>query len=180
MNRAISRFGVALLVLYTAVFAQLQSALNLIFRTDAQRLDTVLQWLRKRIFSFGVIFALSGALGPIIGQNFGAGRMDRVRRSFWDALIFTALVILLVSALLFVLRGPIADAFKAEGLASLQMVSNEEISPVFDATAWATEEAIVNAMVAAETMTGIDGRRVERLPHDGLRAALRKYNRLAQ
>jgi len=66
--------------------------------------------------AFGVIFALSGALGPIIGQNFGAGRMDRVRRSFWDALIFTALVILLVSALLFVLRGPIADAFKAEGL----------------------------------------------------------------
>lgn len=72
------------------------------------------------------------------------------------------------------------EAFKANGLAALQMVSNEEISPVFDATAWATEEAIVNAMVAAETMTGINGRRVERLPHDGLRAALRKYNRLAQ
>ncbi len=72
------------------------------------------------------------------------------------------------------------EAFTAAGLATLQMVSNEEISPVFDATAWATEEAIVNAMVAAETMTGIDNRRVERLPHDGLRAALRKFNRLAQ
>jgi D-aminopeptidase len=72
------------------------------------------------------------------------------------------------------------DAFKAEGLAALQMVSNEEISPIFDATAWATEEAIVNAMVAAETMVGADGRRVERLPHDGLRAALKKYNRLGQ
>jgi L-aminopeptidase/D-esterase-like protein len=72
------------------------------------------------------------------------------------------------------------DAFRAEGLAALQMVSNEEISPIFDATAWATEEAIVNAMVAAETMTGANVRRVERLPHDGLRAALRKYNRLAQ
>ena len=70
------------------------------------------------------------------------------------------------------------EAFKASGLAALQMVSNEEISPVFDATAWATEEAIVNAMVAAETMTGINGRRVERLPHDALRAALKKYNRL--
>ncbi len=69
------------------------------------------------------------------------------------------------------------EAFKATGLASLQMVSNEEISPIFDATAWATEEAIVNALVAAETMTGIDNRRVERLPHDGLRAALKKYNR---
>jgi L-aminopeptidase/D-esterase-like protein len=72
------------------------------------------------------------------------------------------------------------DAFKASGLAALQMVSNEEISPLFDATAWATEEAIVNAMVAAETMTGADNRRVERLPHDGLREALRKYNRLAR
>ncbi|MGD9902515.1 MAG: P1 family peptidase [Vicinamibacterales bacterium] len=71
------------------------------------------------------------------------------------------------------------EAFKAEGLATLQMVSNEEISPIFDATAWATEEAIINAMVAAETMTGANGRRVERLPHDGLRAALKKYNRLA-
>lgn len=66
--------------------------------------------------AFGVIFALAGAIGPIVGQNFGAGRMDRVRRSFWDALIFTALVIALVSALLFGLRGPIADAFQAEGL----------------------------------------------------------------
>jgi membrane protein len=42
----------------TAVFARLQAALNLIFRTNAQRLDTLAAWLRKRIFSFGVIFAL--------------------------------------------------------------------------------------------------------------------------
>ncbi|WP_238382614.1 MATE family efflux transporter [Tabrizicola thermarum] len=66
--------------------------------------------------AFGVIFALSGAIGPIIGQNFGAGRMDRVRRTLFDGLIFTGLVILLVSALLFALRAPIADAFRAEGL----------------------------------------------------------------
>jgi L-aminopeptidase/D-esterase-like protein len=71
------------------------------------------------------------------------------------------------------------DAFKATGLATLQMVSNEEISPIFDATVQATEEAIINALVAAETMTGADNRRVERLPHDRLREALRKYNRLA-
>ena len=57
------------------------------------------------------------------------------------------------------------------------MVPNEEISPLFDATAWATEEAIVNALVAAETMTGADNRRVERLPHDRLREVLQKYNR---
>ncbi|WP_135449778.1 MATE family efflux transporter [Tabrizicola caldifontis] len=66
--------------------------------------------------AFGVIFALSGAIGPIIGQNFGAGQIDRVRRAFLDGLIFTALVILVVSALLYALRGPIADAFRAEGL----------------------------------------------------------------
>ncbi|OYX23640.1 MAG: MATE family efflux transporter [Rhodobacterales bacterium 32-66-7] len=66
--------------------------------------------------AFGVIFALSGAMGPIIGQNFGAGRLDRVRRAFLDGLIFTGLVIVLVSALLFLLRAPIADAFQAEGL----------------------------------------------------------------
>lgn len=66
--------------------------------------------------AFGVIFALSGAIGPIIGQNFGAGRLDRVRRAFLDGLIFTGLVIVLVSALLFLLRVPIADLFRAEGL----------------------------------------------------------------
>ncbi len=71
------------------------------------------------------------------------------------------------------------DAFKAEGLSSLQMVSNEEISAIFDGTAWATEEAIINALVAAETMTGADNRRVERLPHGRLRETLKKYNRVA-
>jgi len=66
--------------------------------------------------AFGVIFALSGAIGPIIGQNFGAGRMDRVRRAFHDAVIFTALVTVGVSAVLFVMRGLIADAFHATGI----------------------------------------------------------------
>jgi membrane protein len=42
----------------TAVFAQLQGALNLIFHTAARRPDTFTAWLRKRVFSFGVIFAL--------------------------------------------------------------------------------------------------------------------------
>jgi D-aminopeptidase len=70
------------------------------------------------------------------------------------------------------------EAFRSSGLATLQMVSNEEISPIFDATVQATEEAIINALVAAETMTGANNRRVERLPHDRLREALRKYNRL--
>lgn len=66
--------------------------------------------------ALGVIFAMSGAVGPIIGQNFGAGRMDRVRRAFLDALLFTGIVVGVTSALLFVLRVPIADLFHAEGL----------------------------------------------------------------
>lgn len=66
--------------------------------------------------ALGIIFALSGAIGPIIGQNYGAGRMDRVRRAFLDGLLFTGIVIVAVSALLFILRAPIADLFNAQGL----------------------------------------------------------------
>ena len=60
----------------------------------------------------------------------------------------------------------------------LTMLSNERISPVFEATVQATEEAIVNAMVAADTMTGADNHKVLGLPHDKLREVLKKYNRL--
>lgn len=66
--------------------------------------------------ALGVIFALAGAVGPIIGQNAGAGQMDRVRRAIWDSVIFTAVVISVVTLVLFVLRGPIADLFHAEGV----------------------------------------------------------------
>ncbi|PYX34134.1 MAG: aminopeptidase, partial [Acidobacteria bacterium] len=48
------------------------------------------------------------------------------------------------------------------------------------ATVQATEEAVVNAMVAAETMTGINDRTVVALPHDKLHEVLKKYNRLAK
>ncbi|MEO0938354.1 MAG: MATE family efflux transporter [Pseudomonadota bacterium] len=65
--------------------------------------------------SFGVIFALSGAVGPIIGQNYGAKDFERVRRGYNAALLFTGLVIVLISALLFGLRAPIADLFDAQG-----------------------------------------------------------------
>ena len=57
---------------------------------------------------------------------------------------------------------------------------NESMNPLFEATVQATEEAIVNAMVAADTMTGADGHRVAGLPHDKLKEILRKYNRLAK
>ena len=60
------------------------------------------------------------------------------------------------------------------------MLPNDAMSPLFDATVQATEEAIVNALVAAETMTGVNGRTVTALPHDRVRELLRKYNRLAE
>ena len=60
----------------------------------------------------------------------------------------------------------------------IQMYSNDLLNPLFAAATQATEEAVVNAMVAAETMEGADGVRVPRLPHAELQAALRKYNRL--
>jgi L-aminopeptidase/D-esterase-like protein len=56
---------------------------------------------------------------------------------------------------------------------------NGELDPLFAAAAQATEEAIVNALVAADTMTGADGHVAIGLPHDKLKAALAKYNRLA-
>jgi L-aminopeptidase/D-esterase-like protein len=58
------------------------------------------------------------------------------------------------------------------------MLPNDSLDPLFLATVQATEEAIVNAMVAAETMTGIDGHTAIALPHDQLREVLKKYNRL--
>jgi D-aminopeptidase len=72
-----------------------------------------------------------------------------------------------------------SGASNEPGPNSIQTVSNERISGLFSATVEATEEAIVNAMVAAKTMTGIDHHTVIGLPHDQLQSALKKYNRLA-
>ena len=66
------------------------------------------------------------------------------------------------------------------GLRQITMLPNERLNPIFLATVEATEEAVVNAMVAAETMTGIDNHTVPALPHDRLREVLKKYNRLAK
>ncbi len=67
--------------------------------------------------AFGVIFALSGAVGPIIGQNAGAGQADRVRQAYRDGLLFTAVVTVAVSAFLFLLRQPLTALFQLEGIA---------------------------------------------------------------
>jgi len=69
-------------------------------------------------------------------------------------------------------------AVGTKGLHQLTMLPNDSLDPMFLATVQATEEAVVNAMVAAETMTGVDNHEVIALPHDRLREILRKYNRL--
>ncbi len=58
------------------------------------------------------------------------------------------------------------------------MMPDDSLDPVFRATVESTEEAIVNAMMAATDMTGADGHRVIALPHEALREVLRKYGRL--
>jgi D-aminopeptidase len=65
-----------------------------------------------------------------------------------------------------------------EGVPSVRMLPNDRVTAFFEATVDATEEAIINALVAAEDMTGANDRRVVALPHDRLVELLRKYNRL--
>jgi L-aminopeptidase/D-esterase-like protein len=72
-----------------------------------------------------------------------------------------------------------SGAAAADRLVDLKMLPNDQIEPVFAATVQATEEAVINAMVAAETMTGIENHKVIALPHDKLRTVLKKYNRVA-
>jgi D-aminopeptidase len=84
--------------------------------------------------------------------------------------------------------GDLAVAFSTTGavntidrdsIVSTPQIPNERMDAIFQATVEATEEAIVNAMIAAKTMTGADGWRFYALPHEELRTILAKYNRLA-
>jgi D-aminopeptidase len=69
-------------------------------------------------------------------------------------------------------------AAAVDHVVDLEMVPNDLLNPIFKATVEATEESVINAMVAATSMTGIDNHHVDALPHDKLRAILKKYNRL--
>ncbi|MEO8502409.1 MAG: P1 family peptidase [Acidobacteriota bacterium] len=66
------------------------------------------------------------------------------------------------------------DAFSSKSVAKLSMLPNEWLDPIFEATVQATEEAIVNAMVASPTMKGVDGRTIIGLPHPRLQEVLRR------
>jgi L-aminopeptidase/D-esterase-like protein len=67
-----------------------------------------------------------------------------------------------------------------KGIRDLKMLPNDSLNPVFLAAVQATEEAVVNAMLAAETMKGINDFEVIALPHERLREVLRKYGRLSK
>lgn len=68
--------------------------------------------------AFGGLFALSGAIGPILGQNWGARRFARMRQALRDGILFLAAYVTLVWILLLALRWPIAQLFNATGLAA--------------------------------------------------------------
>lgn len=68
--------------------------------------------------AFGGLFALSGAVGPILGQNWGAGRFERMRATLRDAVVVTAVYVVAVWALLAGGRGIVVDLFHAEGVAA--------------------------------------------------------------
>ena len=71
-------------------------------------------------------------------------------------------------------------AAEPKGVHQLTMLPNQRLNPIFLATVQATEEAVINAMVAAKTMKGINDVEVIGLPHDRLREVLKKYNRLVK
>lgn len=70
-----------------------------------------------------------------------------------------------------------SGAGKEASVAKLEMLPNDRINPIFAATVQATEEAIINAMIGAETMTGVNGNTVYAIPHERLKLVMKKYNR---
>ena len=69
-------------------------------------------------------------------------------------------------------------AWSSDSVMAVRMVTNDRISPLFQATAQATEAAITNALLAAETTTGADDLRIYAMPVERLMAAMRKYGRI--
>jgi putative MATE family efflux protein len=63
--------------------------------------------------AFGVIFSLSGSVGPVIGQNFGAGNFARVREALSEGMKFSAVYTIMISVIIYLLRDHIADVFSA-------------------------------------------------------------------
>jgi L-aminopeptidase/D-esterase-like protein len=70
------------------------------------------------------------------------------------------------------------DAYIREGKTTVETISNDWMNDIFEATIQAVEEAIINAMIAAETMEGINGNKVYALPQNKVINILKKYNRI--
>ena len=70
------------------------------------------------------------------------------------------------------------SAFQRNDFTRVEQLPNDLIDPLFEGTVEAVEEAIINAMVAAETMEGINGNKSYALPHKPVIDLLRKYNRI--
>lgn len=119
-----SDFPAVLQIAFPAILTQLSTPIGqaYVIRSMAEYGEDAVAGMaivsRMVPLAFGVIFALSGAIGPIIGQNYGAGLFDRVRQAFKDGLLFIAIYTLLASTALFLLRGPILALFKADGLSA--------------------------------------------------------------
>ena len=75
-------------------------------------------------------------------------------------------------------RSARARAIRRGGASTIQMMSNDDMNFLMDATVDATEEAIINALIAARTMVGLNGNTVYAIPHDQVRDILKKYGRL--
>ncbi len=129
-------------------FKQDDGSLIVIIATDAPLLPHQLKRLAKRA-SLGM--ARTGSLG-------GNGSGD----------IFLA----------FSTANPNAALGDEQGVASIRALSNNFIDPLLISSAYATEEAIINSMIAAEDMTGHKGVRAKALPHQKLREILQQYNRM--
>lgn len=130
-------------------FTRDDGSLIVIIATDAPLLPHQLRRVAKRA-SLGM--ARTGSLG-------GNGSGD----------IFLA----------FSTANPRAARGDEKGLATVQALANDFINPLFMASAYATEEAIINSMVAAENMTGHKEVSIKALPHERLRDILKSYNRLS-
>ena len=72
------------------------------------------------------------------------------------------------------------NAGSQEEKIEVTMIPNNSMNPIFEATVQATEEAVINTLIAAETMKGIDDHIAVSIPHDRLQQILRKYNRLTE
>jgi L-aminopeptidase/D-esterase len=131
-------------------FKQDDGSLIIIIATDAPLLPHQLKRLAKRA-SLGM--ARTGSLG-------GNGSGD----------IFLA----------FSTANPNAALGDQRGVASIRALSNNFIDPLLMASAYATEEAIINSMIAAENMTGYKGVSAKALPHNQLQIIMKNYHRLQE